>query len=79
MFITIETRKVIIENPYYSPNRCNIEPSHIEDTEDEVTIHETREQLRDFLAKRGSFTGNIRHFEAKEIFPKIKTTVNLDL
>jgi hypothetical protein len=79
MYITIESREVNVKNPYYTPEVRNIESEFYSEVQKFVTIHDTQEDLRYFLAERVSFAGSMRHFFAEELFPKIKTTVEVNM
>ena len=77
MFITIEKKKFSTINPFWVVIR-DIEPQYIEEYRDTIIIHKTVEDFRNYLASRNPFSGEARHFSAEEIFPKIKTTIELE-
>ena len=78
MFITIEKKKFSTINPFWIPNIRNLEPQYIDEYREIFIIHKTVEDFRNYLASRNPFSGEARHFSAEEIFPKIKTTIELE-
>ena len=79
MYITMYEETVGVPNPYYSPGNRGIESEYTTETRTNVQIFMTEDSFKDYLSENQKLISKMRCFKAEEIFPKVVTTVSINL
>lgn len=80
--IIVGTMQVTVPNPYYSVNNSGIEPRTIEEIKQSTTHFYSEKEFKNFLSKNPGMLNNnpsYSFYKVEQLFPKITTTVTIDV
>jgi hypothetical protein len=80
MYVVIITKERFVDNPYWTPNNSKIEPARLEEQYIEVRYANSEETLTSIvkdLYKQKCV--KVEYYNAYEVFPKLVTTVSLEI
>ena len=78
MYIALWTEEVWVDNPYYTAHSTCIEPAKIKETRQRSATFATKGSFYEFVIKNQS-NKTILYFEAEQVYPVVKTTVEVSV
>ena len=78
MYIALWTVEVNVPNPYYGPDSSRFEPEYIKDVQQRFKRFDTEKEVADFVIGTQKLRDINYYLVAKEIFPRLNVTVNID-
>ena len=78
MYIALWTVEVNVPNPYWDINSSRLEPEYTKDAQQRFKRFDTEKEVADFVVGNQKLQDIHYYLVAKEIFPKLNVTVNID-